>query len=98
MYKTENCACAPNPAPKLGCFSPGLQIPVEDIEMGTHLFPKQRRAHNERKETLQILRLCENSRSTIVGRFDMEFMQASDGRYGRALPRKQALGVVLWHW
>jgi hypothetical protein len=25
----------------------------------------------------------------------MEFMQASNGSYGRALPRKQALGVVL---
>lgn len=63
--------------------------------MGTHFLSKQRRTHNERKETLEILGLGENSGSTIIGRFDMEFMQTSNGKHGRALPRKQALGVLL---
>jgi hypothetical protein len=70
---------------------------MEDIKMGTHFLPKQRRAHNERKEALKILSLRENSRSTLIGRFDVEFMQTSNGKHGRALPRKQALGVLLWH-
>lgn len=63
--------------------------------MGTHFLSKQRRTHNERKETLEILTLRENSRGTLIGRFDVEFMQTSNGKHGRALPSKQALGVLL---
>ena len=96
MYQTANCACAINTAPKSGQFRAGLKIPVENIEMGTHFLPKQRRTHDERKETLEILSLRENSRSTLIGRFDMEFMQTSNGKHGRALPRKQGLSVLLW--
>jgi hypothetical protein len=82
-------------APKLSLFSPGLKVPVENIEMSTHLLSKQRRTHNERKETLEILSLRKNSRCAIISRLDMKFMQTSNGKHGRALPREQALVVFL---
>jgi hypothetical protein len=95
--KQQNVRVQPIPAPsKSRQLSSGLEIPVENIEMGTHFLPKKGRTHNERKKTFEILGLCENSRSTIIGRLDMEFMQSSNGKHGRALPRKQALSVLLW--
>lgn len=85
----------PLSAPKSSLLSALLQIPMENIEMSTHLLTKQRRTHNKRKQSLQILRLRKNRRSPIIRRLDMELVQTGNGKHGRALPREQRLGVFL---
>lgn len=78
----------PELAPKLGLLGPSFKVPVEDVEMGSHLLAEQRRAHDECKKALEILRLRKHSRSTIVRWLHMEFMQTSNGEDRRALPRE----------
>lgn len=98
VHNTATRACTTFPAPKSGLFGPGFKIAVEDIKMRTHLASKQPRTHNKRKEALEILRLREHCRSTAIGWFNMEFVQAGNGKHGRALPRKQALSILLWRF